>query len=229
MTGEIRDIVRVNRSKEDARAGYNRLSRWYDLVAGASERKYREAGLRALGAQPGEAVLEIGYGTGSSLIQLAQSVGDGGGVFGIDISDGMLARATARVRDAGVEGRVKLRRGDAASLPYGENVFDAIFICFTLELFDTPEMPVVLAECLRVLKAGGRMAVVSMSSYGRETRAVRLYKEAHRRFEKYVDCRPIYAKKALADAGFIIRDRSLMMMWGLPVEVVLAVKPEAGA
>lgn len=227
MTQETRDIVRVRRSKEEARAGYNRLSRWYDLLAGRSERKYRQAGLEALAVKPGETVLEIGFGTGSSLVELARSVGDEGRVFGIDISDAMLAKAGERIKGAGLETRVELSRGDAASLPYGDASFDAVFISFTLELFDTPEIPLVLQECSRVLKTGGRIAVVSMSAYGHETGAVRLYKQAHRRLERYVDCRPIYARKALVDSGFTINEDRAMMMWGLPVEVVLAEKPIA--
>lgn len=225
MSSETRDVVRVTRSKEEARAGYNRLSRWYDLLAGASEKKCRLAGLEALDVRSGEIVLEIGYGTGSSVVELAQKVGDGGKVYGIDISKGMLVRAISRVHEAGMDERVELELGDAASLPYSSSSFDAVFISFTLELFDTPEIPLVLLECCRVLREGGRIAVVSLSAYGHENVMVRLYKQAHRRLQKYIDCRPIYVRKALTETGFTVRDDSLMMMWGLPVEVVLAIRP----
>ena len=42
---------------------------------------------------------------------------------------------------------------------------------------------------------------------------------------KLVDCRPIYTMKSLENAGFEVADESLMSMWGLPVEIVLAKKP----
>jgi hypothetical protein len=50
----------VLRSKADARDNYNRLNRWYDLLAGRNEEKYRQTGIRPLNLEPGEKVLEIG-------------------------------------------------------------------------------------------------------------------------------------------------------------------------
>src|SRR5512147_2098615 len=99
-------IKRVNRSKEAARASYNRLSRWYDFVAGGTEEKYRDWGLEKLAAQPGEKILEIGFGTGHCLVSLAKAVGPAGHVLGLDISDGMLAIARQRLQQEGLEDRV---------------------------------------------------------------------------------------------------------------------------
>ena len=46
------------------------MSRWYDLLAGGYERRYRDAGVRKLDPQEGEVILEIGFGTGHSILAL---------------------------------------------------------------------------------------------------------------------------------------------------------------
>lgn len=218
-------VRRVNRSKEDARASYNRLSRWYDAISGNTEKKYRDWGLEKLSAQPGEKILEIGFGTGHCLVSLAQAVGASGRVIGLDISDGMLAIARGRLQSQGLADRVDLHLGDAANLDFLEaNTLDGVFASFTLELFDNPEIPRVLKECQRVLKPGGRLAVVSMTKTNPPGLPVRIYEWFHDHMPNYADCRPIFARQSIEQNGFAIQDVSLSSMWGLPVEIVLAKK-----
>ncbi|MEW5867826.1 MAG: methyltransferase domain-containing protein [Chloroflexota bacterium] len=221
-------ISRVTRSKAEARANYNRLSRWYDALAGSSEKKYRQLGLQALAVQPGESVLEIGYGTGQALLALAQAVGPTGKVTGIDLSDGMCAQAQHCLTAAGLAGRVELLVGDAAQLPWATDSFDAVFMSFTLELFDTPEIPQVLQHCLRVLRPGGRLALVTMTKSEKPALAECIYEWFHARMPAAVDCRPIFAQAALRQAGFEVRSARALRMWGLPVEIILAGAPARG-
>jgi demethylmenaquinone methyltransferase/2-methoxy-6-polyprenyl-1,4-benzoquinol methylase len=89
-----------------------------------------------------------------------------------------------------------------------------------LELFDTPELPLVMRECQRVLKRTGRVGIVSLSK--KDSTAVRLYEWFHLRFPALVDCRPIYTRQIVEEAGFCVVDMKEMMMWGLPVDVIVA-------
>ena len=93
---------------------------------------------------------------------------------------------------------------------------------FVLELFDTPELPLVMRECQRVLNQTGRIGIVTLSKT--DTPAVRLYEWFHMRFPVYVDCRPIFARQTVEAAGFRVTDATEMRMWGLPVDVIVANK-----
>jgi ubiquinone/menaquinone biosynthesis C-methylase UbiE len=224
MTQHKNQISRVTRSKEVAKTSYDRMSRWYDLIAGTSEWKFVKIGLDLLKATDGEVVLDVGHGTGKSVLALARSVGETGHVYGLDLSEGMQRIARDRVEKAELSERVDLRCGDAVKLPFEDGTFDAVFTSFTLELFDTPEIPIVLQECNRVLRSGGRVVVVSMSKKSEESIAVRLYEWAHEKLPNYVDCRPIYVTESLSEAGFEVSEKVEIKMWGLPVDAVLARK-----
>lgn len=227
MPNASETISRVHRSKEEAKTSYNQLSRWYDLVSGSSEKKYRDLGLKKLKATSGEQILEIGYGTGHCMLTLAQAVGSSGKVCGIDLSEGMRAISQARINEAGLSERVDLRIGDATFLPFEVNRFDAVFTSFTLELFDTPEIPLVLKQCRQVLRPGGRIVVVCLAK--KAGVAVDIYEWFHEKMPTAVDCRPILAQSDLIEAGFSIREVDSLLMWGLPVEIILAAKEDGPA
>jgi demethylmenaquinone methyltransferase/2-methoxy-6-polyprenyl-1,4-benzoquinol methylase len=221
------NISRVTRSKEDARQSYDRMSAWYDFISGRFEGRFRNLGLEKLKPVAGETILEIGYGTGHALLEMARAVGNTGKVYGMDISPGMREVANARVKNAGVASRVILDLGDAQSLKYMSNYFNAVFMSFVLELFDTPEIPKLLRECRRVLRKQGRLVVVALSKSGDQSMMLRIYEWFHKKLPKYADCRPIYADKVLEEAGFKITDRMVMSSLGLPVEIVTAVPGKA--
>ena len=218
-----RSILRVLQSKDETRAFYNKISAVYDLLAEHSEGPVRQAGLDKLALAPGERVLEIGFGTGHCLVQMARAVGPEGKIFGIDLSEGMRAQAADRLEKQHLIDRVELSRGDATHLPFPDDTMDAVFMSFTLELFDTPEIPKVLAECRRVLRTGGRIGVVAITREGKDSLAVEAYEWTHQHFPNLLDCRPIFVRRALEDAGFSIADATIAHMW-VPVEIVVAEK-----
>ena len=204
------------------RAFYDGISRAYDLIADTSEHAVREIGIRTLGVSSGERVLEIGSGTGHGLVSLAVGAGPAGGVHGLDISSGMMAVARSRIESAGLR-NVSLTLGDARGLCFGSGVFDAVFMSFTLELFE-PAMPEVLGEVTRVLRMGGRVGIVAMSDSGQTNAMIDLYQWLHRRWPDVIDCRPIDLVGALRMAQFQISTVQTTAIWGLPVIPATGIK-----
>ena len=221
-------VLPVPRTREEAKRTYDRISSYYDYLVGPFERKYAEMALEHLSIGKGETVLEIGFGTGHCLKRIVESVGPKGKTYGIDISTGMMKISKKRLEKAGLEDRVKLFCGDAASLPFDDSTFNAVFMSFTLELFDTPEIPKVLEQIKRVLKPEGRLAVVSISKEDGESIFLRLYEWTHNKWPKYVDCRPIYVEQSLIDAGYQIKSKEKVKIFRLPAEIIVAVKTIPG-
>ncbi len=216
-----KEILRV---RGDIKATYAKLSRVYAALEGTLEKKLRERGLEFLDVQEGETVLEIGFGSGYSLVEIARSAGETGRVYGIDVTPEMVKSARKRLEQEGLAERVELCEGDAREMPYEDNQFDAVYIAATLELFDTPDIPRVLTEIKRVLKPGGRLGVISMPREGHEdSRVLRFYEWIHRTFPKYASCRLIYVEDSVRNAGFeIIKTDEMMIGRLFPMKIVLA-------
>jgi SAM-dependent methyltransferase len=112
----------------------------------------RRAIRAAVALQPGEQVLDIGSGPGFLAAKMAEEVGVDGRVYGIDLSDSMLAIARHG------ETPVDYGRGDALALPFGDEQFDVAVFTQVYEYIDDIEGA--LAEARRVLHPGGRLLVL---------------------------------------------------------------------
>lgn len=102
----------------------------------------------------GGVALDVGSGPGNVTAALAHAAGSGGLALGVDISEPMLARAVKA--EAGPN--IGFLRADAQRLPLGEHTFDAVVSIAMLQLI--PEPAAAAAEMVRVLKPGGRIAVM---------------------------------------------------------------------
>jgi len=205
-------------------AFYDRIAHAYDFIADANEHTARERGEAALNLQPGERVLEIGFGTGNSLIDLAKAVGDTGSVAGVDVSPKMRDVAAGKVAEAQLGTQVELLVGDARKLPFPDDSFQAAFTSFTLELFEPDDIAKVLAEVKRVLEPGGRLGVVSMAvvpAGEQESTLERTYKWMHQHFPHIVDCHPIDVDTVLKEAGYSVAHSDRMDIWTMPVGIVV--------
>jgi demethylmenaquinone methyltransferase/2-methoxy-6-polyprenyl-1,4-benzoquinol methylase len=224
MNWSEQEVSRVRASVEDIKNSYSLISRFYAIFEGLFEKRLRQRGLELLAVTSGEVVLEIGIGTGHSLKEIANSVGQSGRACGLDITPRMLEISRKRLEKAGLIDRVELCEGDARSMPYEDDRFDATYMASTLELFDTPDIPGVLKEIKRVLKPSGRLGVASLTREGREDSLfVKFYEWLHRRMPKYASCRPIYVEKSVEEAGFqITRSVDFVLYKIVPWKIVTA-------
>ncbi len=213
--------TRVDRSEIEAEKYYSRLSSIYGFLA-ASEKKFINRGLSLLDPSAGESILEIGFGTGHAQLIIARAV-QGGLSAGLDLSEGMSRIAQNNAIKAGFSDRISLVRSNTLPIPFREGIFDGVFSSFTLELFDSPQIPLVLKECQRVLKPGGRLVVVSLSKDQPLPWIGKMYESLHTRYPRLLDCRPIPVRSLISDAGYEVMQTQESSMWGLPVSILLAV------
>jgi SAM-dependent methyltransferase len=110
----------------------------------------------AVDPRAGDQVVDIGFGTGATLAAFANAVGGEGHVLGLDIAEGMVARAAERIAE---HGHVEVLCGDAASHDFDEGRADLLVSLFGLMFFDEPETA--FANIARALRPGGRMVFVA--------------------------------------------------------------------
>jgi ubiquinone/menaquinone biosynthesis C-methylase UbiE len=139
----------------------------------------------------------------------------------------MMAVAQTRVKSAG-QRNVTLTIGDARALCFRSDVFDAAFLSFTLELFESA-IPQVLAEVQRVLRPGGRVGVVALAKESATNAMVDLYEWLHHHWPHVIDCTPIDVVRVLQVAGFCTQMGDATAIWGLPVVAAVGLKASDGA
>ena len=130
-------------------AAYSRIDR--------SLAPYGEVLLQAAAAQPGEQVIDIGCGTGTTTAVLARAVAPGGHVLAIDISEPLIEAArNHRVDNA------TFVLGDAARHPFHHRHYDLVFSRFGVMFFGDPESA--FRNFNQALKPGGRLAFICWRS-----------------------------------------------------------------
>jgi demethylmenaquinone methyltransferase/2-methoxy-6-polyprenyl-1,4-benzoquinol methylase len=133
-------------------AGYDRSS---GALMGGLGRAYRRRMLQAAGLRSGMSLLDVGSGTGVCALLAQEIVGAAGRVVALDPSSGMLAVARAR----GVRETVL---GCAEQLPFPSASFDCVSMGYMLRHIE--DMHTVFAEVLRVLRPGGRIVLLEVTS-----------------------------------------------------------------
>ncbi len=170
---------------------YDKLSLIYDLLTRYENEAQRKA-LRIMNVEEGAKILEVGFGTGKTLIELVQSVVTNGGVYGIDISNEMANKVKKKINQQKIQDRPNLVLGEAQNIPFSDSHFDIVFSSYMLDLIDTPNIPHVLAEFKRVLRRRGRLILVSMSKGLKWWDNMKIYEWLYRISPSLLGgCRPI--------------------------------------
>jgi len=146
----------------------------------------------------GETVLDLGSGGGIDVLLSAKRVGPTGKVYGLDMTDEMLALARENQREAGVE-NVEFMKGEIEEVPLPADSVDVIISNCVINL--SADKDRVLAEAFRVLKPGGRFAVSDVVVRGEVPAEIR------RSIELWIGCVAGALEEAeyrakLAKAGF---------------------------
>jgi ubiquinone/menaquinone biosynthesis C-methylase UbiE len=141
-----------------------RWARFYDILArwGTLGRitALRRRTLALAGIQAGEAVLDVGCGTGDLAILARRLAGPAGTVAGIDAAPEMIAFARQKASRAGVA--VDLRTAVAEALPFGDESFDVVLSTLVVHHLPGDLAGRAFAEMGRVLRPGGRLVIVDM-------------------------------------------------------------------
>ncbi|HEX2562269.1 MAG TPA: class I SAM-dependent methyltransferase [Acidimicrobiales bacterium] len=152
----------LTRSRQDptrfAQQLFQGLPRRYDLLAEAlsfgQNRRWRRAMVDSVVDGGPTTVLDVATGTAGVAVQLARRTG--ARVTGIDITEAMLRRGRAAVRQEGLQARIALVSGQAELLPFPVATFDALTFTYLLRYVADPAAT--LAELARVVRPGGAVA-----------------------------------------------------------------------
>lgn len=149
--------ARLDKAPPDVAAMFDAVARRYDVtndvLSLGQDRRWRREVVRMVDPRPGERVLDLAAGTGTS----SQPVtGVGAFVVPCDFSLGMLAVGKAR------RPGLAFTAGDATRLPFADGAFDAVTVSFGLRNVVDPAAA--LGEARRVTRPGGRLAVCEFSS-----------------------------------------------------------------
>ena len=149
----------------EVRGMFDRIAGVYDLMNSAMtagmHHRWRSRAVDALDLGPGDAALDVCCGTGDLTLELARRVGPEGRVVGSDFSERMLDLARDKPAGPGAAAPV-FEWADALELPYEDATFDAVTVGFGVR--NLADLDRGIAEMRRVLKPGGRLAILEITT-----------------------------------------------------------------
>jgi demethylmenaquinone methyltransferase/2-methoxy-6-polyprenyl-1,4-benzoquinol methylase len=150
-----------------------------DLLLVGRYQAFIEGAIERMDIRRGDAILDLGSGTGRNICVMLKALGSTGRVVGVDISQEMLRQARRRCR--AYPQVTFLNRRIEEPLPFHEE-FDEAFICFTLHGFEDEDKERVIANAYRALRPGGTFWILDYSEFDLD-RQWFPFRWAFRRFE----------------------------------------------
>lgn len=153
----------------EAPADQGALIRWpkrYDLLVGLAlagrGNRVRADIADAISLQPGHSVLDVGCGTGTLTLALAQRAGPTGRTEGVDASAEMIAAAQQKANHQQIP--VRFQVAAAQALPYPDETFDAVATSLMIHHLPAADRIGVLKQMLRVLRPGGQLVIAEFQA-----------------------------------------------------------------
>ncbi|HZR24421.1 MAG TPA: bifunctional demethylmenaquinone methyltransferase/2-methoxy-6-polyprenyl-1,4-benzoquinol methylase UbiE [Vicinamibacterales bacterium] len=131
------------------------------FLSGGIDRRWRARAIRSLALTGRETVLDVCTGTGDLAIEAMQAAPSAARVVGVDFAGAMLAIGHDKLRRAGAVERITLLRGDAMRIPLADRSVDGVTVGFGIR--NVADVPAACREMLRVLKPGGRIAILEFA------------------------------------------------------------------
>lgn len=206
--------------KDQVPAVYARIAPLYDAWAWLTERRARDRCLELAAIRDGEDVLEVAVGTGLAFARILEA-NPSGRAEGIDLTTAMLALAEKKAARTGHD-NYRLRLGDAYDLPFPDASFDVVINNYMFDLLPEQDFVKVLGEFKRVLRPGGRLAMINMTHGARWYNGIwgRLYQVSPALLG---GCRSVSLLPALRQCGFRKTTREYISQFSFPSEVVFGV------
>ena len=146
---------------------FDRIAGRYDvmnsLMSAGLHHRWRRLAADIAQVDRGNVALDACCGTGDFAIELKRRVGPSGRVVGLDFSEAMLEQARAKSRRVGIS--VEYIQGNALELPFEDRTFDVVTVGFGVR--NLVDLRAGLAELARVLRLGGRLVVLEITTPNR--------------------------------------------------------------
>ncbi len=153
---------------ENVKSAYKRYAPIYDIVFGKLFNHGRKETLKQLQCNPGEHILEVGVGTGISLLKYPKTVN----VVGIDVSTEMLAKAEKRIAKAKAD-HLQVKEMDAEAMDFEDNSFDKVVLMYVASVVPNPEK--LMQETKRVCKPDGEIFI--LNHFSKEGKMVHFFEK----------------------------------------------------